>query len=281
MGCFFATPPDFLSQDVRGIRYTEQYKNAKRSCHVAVSAFLANDMPTLQPLLRAIAQAPGSCFNVYGSERQFCKFFKKTMKTTPSIRKRSFVLAKPRDSDTVDAKYKELYVSPRSFLLNFDASERAVCPGMPNSSNAAGRQISRSALWFARSRFALSLVRIIKHDSKSSRLRLAAVDDREFLCGMRVASVFTLGFAESASGWSKHRSLSWTFVESVCDGIGAIKVFGKQLSLSQAHFLCKLTCLPGNSEHTAPASAWGSRTLRQWQKHPFSGFRIKDKYSCF
>ena len=146
MGCFFATPPDFLSQDVRGIRYTEKYKSAKQSFHVAVSASLANEMPTLQPLLRAIAQAPGSCFNVYGSERQLCKFFKKTMKTTPSIRKRSFVLAKPRDRDTVDAKYKELYVSPRSFLLNFDASERAVCPGMPNSSNAAGRQISRSAL---------------------------------------------------------------------------------------------------------------------------------------
>ena len=133
MGCFFATPRDFVENGAlpRGIMYTEKYKSSKQSLHVAVAASLANELPTLQPLLGAIAQAPGSCFNVYGSERQLCKFFKKTLKTAPRIRQQTFVLATPGDRDSADTKYKELYISPRSFLLKFDASTRAVCPGPP------------------------------------------------------------------------------------------------------------------------------------------------------
>ena len=133
MGCFFATPKDFLTQGEfpRGIMYTEKYKRSRQSFHVAVSASLANELPTLPPLLKAIAQAPGSCFNVYGSERELCKFLKKAEKTAPRMRQRTFVLAKPRDRDAADAKYQELYITPQSFLLKFDASARAVCPGPP------------------------------------------------------------------------------------------------------------------------------------------------------
>ena len=69
----------------------------------------------------------------YVSERKLCTFFKKTVKTTPRfqqrIQQRTCVLAKQGDRATVKKEYKELYINPRSFLLRFAASERAVCPG--------------------------------------------------------------------------------------------------------------------------------------------------------
>ncbi len=131
MGCFSATPQDFLCNGVspRGIMYTEKYKTSKMSFHVAVSAALAVELPTLPQLLRAIAMAPGSCFMFYLSERKLCKFFKKTVKKTPRMQKSIFVLSKTEDRHAVHKKYRELYIGPRSFLLKFDASARAVCPG--------------------------------------------------------------------------------------------------------------------------------------------------------
>jgi len=78
MGGFYATPQDFVKQDesLRGIMYTESYRSSKQSFHVAVSAKLADELPTLPQLLRAIALTPGSCFNFYLSEHELCKFFK-------------------------------------------------------------------------------------------------------------------------------------------------------------------------------------------------------------
>ena len=130
MGGFYATPQDFVKQDesLRGIMYTESYRSSKQSFHVAVSAKLADELPTLPQLLRAIALTPGSCFHFYLSERKLCKFFKKIVKTRPRIQQRTFVLARKGDCDTVKKAYRGLYISPRSFLLKFDASERAVCP---------------------------------------------------------------------------------------------------------------------------------------------------------
>ncbi len=78
MGGFYATPQDFLAQDEsrRGIMYAEKHKSLKDSFHVAVSASLDVELPTLSPLLKAIAQAPGRCFKLYASERTLCTFFK-------------------------------------------------------------------------------------------------------------------------------------------------------------------------------------------------------------
>ena len=49
LGGFYATPHDFINQDEppRGIMYTEKYKCPKESFHVAVSAALAAELPTL------------------------------------------------------------------------------------------------------------------------------------------------------------------------------------------------------------------------------------------
>jgi hypothetical protein len=133
MGGFYATPRDFLNQgkSVRGIMYTQKYKSSKQSLHVAVSAALEHEMPTLPLLLTAIALAPGSCVKFYRSERKLCKFFKKTVKKTPRIGQKTCVLSKQGDRQTVGKKYRALYINPRSFLLRCNASERAVCPGCP------------------------------------------------------------------------------------------------------------------------------------------------------
>ena len=79
LGCFYATPKDFQNEDKSppGIMYTEAYKNKKCCFHVAVSAALADELPTPPRLLGDIALAPGSCFKFYRSERKLCKVFKK------------------------------------------------------------------------------------------------------------------------------------------------------------------------------------------------------------
>lgn len=130
-GGFSATPKDFLCTSPKGIMYTEKYKSSKNSFHVAVSAGVSDELPTLPQLLRAIAQAPGSCFKFYLSEHKLVKFFKKTVKTAPRIKTRTFVLAKQAERAAIQGKYMELYITPRSFLLKFNASQHALCPGCP------------------------------------------------------------------------------------------------------------------------------------------------------
>ena len=97
---------------------------------MAVSASLGHDMPTLPQLLKAVAQAPGSCFRFYMSERELHKFFKTAQKKSPLIKRRTCVLAKKGDEVHVKKKYKELYTNPRSFLMRFGASAHASCPGL-------------------------------------------------------------------------------------------------------------------------------------------------------
>ena len=55
LGCFYATPKDFLREDEtqRGLTYKQAYNNPKRCFHVAVSAALTGELPTL-PLTRAV-----------------------------------------------------------------------------------------------------------------------------------------------------------------------------------------------------------------------------------
>ena len=140
MGGYYATPKDFVNYArPPGIMYTEKYKSSKDSLHVAVSATVAEELPTLPPLLREIAQAPGSCLHFYLSARKLCKFFKRSSKAkSETVRRklveRTCVLSKPADRETAGKKYKELYITPRSFLLKIDASIADVCPGCSQDS---------------------------------------------------------------------------------------------------------------------------------------------------
>ena len=130
LGGFLCTPKSFLDSKPRGVTYAENYKSSKASFHVAVSASLGHDMPTLPQLLKAVAQAPGSCVRFYMSERELHKFFKKAEKKSPLIKRRTCVLAKKGDEVHVKKKYKQLYINPRSFLMRFDASAHVSCPGL-------------------------------------------------------------------------------------------------------------------------------------------------------
>ena len=137
MGGFFATPKEYtvaygrLTQAAppRGIAYTGQYKIANQKWHVAVSAAVAAEFPTLPQLLLSIAKAPGSGCNLYMSERKLCTFFKKASATTPRILQKTCVLAKPAERMAVKKKYRELYITPRGFLLKFRGTDDGVCPG--------------------------------------------------------------------------------------------------------------------------------------------------------
>ena len=108
---------------------------------MAVSAALAVELLIQSPVLRAIAVAPGSCFKLYLSERKLCKFFKRTVKTTPRILKRVCVLATQAARHNVEQEYRELYMSPQSFLLKLHATERAVCPGWYGNTRSGGRPV--------------------------------------------------------------------------------------------------------------------------------------------
>ena len=134
MGGFFATPGDFIMKrdtSPRGIIYKELYKSSKQKWHVAVTASVANEFPTLPQLLRSIAHAPGSCCNFYLSDNNLRKFFTKALRTSSRalLLQRTCVLAMPSDHAAAAKDYKDLYLTPRGFLLKFKAAEGDVCPG--------------------------------------------------------------------------------------------------------------------------------------------------------
>ena len=120
-----------------GITYKEVYKSSKQKWHVAVSASVAKDFPTLPVVLRAIACAPGSCCKFFVSDTELCKFFKEALRKTSRTRllQRTCVLAGPADREAVDKKYRGLYISQRAFLLKFQAADGGVCPGWSDTAS--------------------------------------------------------------------------------------------------------------------------------------------------
>ena len=86
-GAFYTTPTGFAPQDSpNGIQYTEKLRSSKKSYHVAVTAALESDFPTLPHSLRALAQALSGCVVYYRAPKKLCKFFKKPVKTSPDWR---------------------------------------------------------------------------------------------------------------------------------------------------------------------------------------------------
>ena len=79
--CFQTTARDFVDALPRRISHTGLYRESTTMFHMAVSASLALEMPTLPQLLRCIAQAPGSCLRFYLSERKLHKFSRGARKT--------------------------------------------------------------------------------------------------------------------------------------------------------------------------------------------------------
>ena len=133
---FWNIPNDFVKQgwEPRGITYTEKWKSSKINFHVAVSAALAKDFPTLPSLLRSIAALPSSCLNFYQTEKRLCKVLKRSTRgQSEGARMKTFqracILSKPQDREGAEKKYKELYTNPRSFMMRIDGRVEGICPG--------------------------------------------------------------------------------------------------------------------------------------------------------
>ena len=129
-GAFFTTPEDFVRQDFpKGIQYTNKLSSSRTSYHVAATANIQADLPTLPHLLRALARMPGGCVVFYMSPKKLCKWVKKQGKGAPRVLQRACVLCRPGEEKNAKASWKQLYNSPGNWILRFNASVQARCPG--------------------------------------------------------------------------------------------------------------------------------------------------------
>ena len=129
-GAFFTTATGFARQDSpQGIQYTEKLRSSTTTYHVAVTAGIQAHLPTLPHLLRTLAQTSSGCVKLYLKPKKLCKFFKKHAKGTPRLLQRACVLCRPGEEQDAEIGCKQLYNSPASWVLRFDASVEGLCPG--------------------------------------------------------------------------------------------------------------------------------------------------------
>ena len=129
-GAFLATPDDFVRQDLpKGIQYTEKLWSSRTSYHVAATANLQADLPTLPHLLRALARTPGGCVHFYLSPKKLCKWVKKQGKGAHRLLQRACILCHPGEEAMATPSWKQLYNSSSNWILRFNASVQARCPG--------------------------------------------------------------------------------------------------------------------------------------------------------
>ena len=129
-GAFFTTPDDFARQDLpKGIQYTEKLWSSRTSYHVAATANLQADLPSLPHLLRALARAPRVCVKFYMSPKKLCKWVKKQGKGAPRLLQRACIMCRPGEEQNATRSWKQFYNSPNNWILRFNASVQARCPG--------------------------------------------------------------------------------------------------------------------------------------------------------
>ena len=129
-GAFFTTPDEFARRDLpKGIQYTEKLWSSRTTYHVAATATLQADLPTLPHLLRALAQTPRGCVKFYLNPKKLCKWVKKQGKSAPRLLQRACVLCHPGEEKNATPSWKQLYNSPNNWILRFNASVQARCPG--------------------------------------------------------------------------------------------------------------------------------------------------------
>ena len=79
--------------------------------------------------LRTLAQSPSGCVKFYPKPEKLWKFFKKHAKGTPRLVGRCCVLCRPGEGKDAEKCCQQLYHSPRNWVLRFNASVKAPCPG--------------------------------------------------------------------------------------------------------------------------------------------------------
>ena len=131
IGAFYTTPREFAQQESpRGVQYAEKLRSSATTYHVAVTAALQADRPTLPHLLRALAQAPGGCVKLYLKPKKLTKFIEAQGKGAPRLLKRACVLCRPGEEKDVKTSRKQLYNSVKNWVLQFHASVSSACPGV-------------------------------------------------------------------------------------------------------------------------------------------------------
>jgi len=129
-GAFFTTPIDFARLDSpEGIQYTEKLRSSRTTYHVAATANLQAELPTLPHLLRTLAQTPRGCVKFYLKPKKLCKWVKKHAKGAHRLLQRACVLSRPEEEKNATKSWKQLYNSPNNWILRFNASVEARCPG--------------------------------------------------------------------------------------------------------------------------------------------------------
>ena len=66
---------------------------------------------------------------LYLKPKKLCKFFKKHAKGSPRLLQRACVLRRQGEEKDAEKGCKQLYNSPQNWVLRFDASVKALCPG--------------------------------------------------------------------------------------------------------------------------------------------------------
>ena len=129
-GAFFTTATGFARQDSpQGIQYTEKLRSSTTTYNVVVTAGIQAHLPTLPHLLRALAQTPRGCLKFYLNPKKLCKWVKKQGKGAHRLLPRACVLCHPEEEQNVTKSWKQLYNSPHNWILRFNASVQARCPG--------------------------------------------------------------------------------------------------------------------------------------------------------
>ena len=130
VGAYFTSPTNFAKQDLpRGIQYKEKLWSSTTSYHLAVTAGLQEERPTLPHIMRTLAQSPSSCVHYYLNQEKLFKFFRKNAKGAKQFVKWACVLCLPGEELEADKKYKQLYRTPADFLVDFEATVQGLCPG--------------------------------------------------------------------------------------------------------------------------------------------------------
>ena len=128
-GAFYTTPAEFAQQDApQGIQYTEKLRSSKQHYHVAATAAVQADLPTLPYILRALSRTPSGCVIYYLDPKKLRKYFKQHA-SQPRLVQRACVLCRSGEETEVEKACKQIYNSPKNWVLRFDASVAARCPG--------------------------------------------------------------------------------------------------------------------------------------------------------
>ena len=96
---------------------------------MAVTAALESDFPTLPHILRALTATPSGCVIYYLNPKKLGKFFKRHAGQQPRLVQRACVLCRSGEETDIKKAVKPIYNSPKNWVLRFDASVAARCPG--------------------------------------------------------------------------------------------------------------------------------------------------------